>query len=388
MTDTDRDAAASGKMRLQDYLLTLILPGLGHIRYGWWRKALVFWTLLAVHGGTFYLAIMRGRLAWFAYSASKSPSEYWFSTLTLFLLTFGIWIFALFDLRRSIRVRSEKNSVRGYWQIVARRFSKDAKGIVGLLIILFVCYVALFAPFYARGNALKMDLVNFLAPPSPEHPLGVDNFGRDVLDRLIFGSRVALGIGGMATLLNMLFGGFLGLIGGYFRGAADAVIMRFLEIINSIPFLVLALLVISLWGSSIPTLIVVLGIFGLGPARIIRSEVLSVREEDYILAARAVGAPTGRIILRHVLPNAIASLLVVTTMSIGVNIITVAGLSFLGFGVRPPIPSWGAMLQQAQEFMRTAWWMAVYPGLCIIITVFGFNILGDSLRDVLDPRLK
>ncbi len=388
MTDTDRDTAVPQKMRPQDYILSLLLPGLGHITHGWWRKGLVFWALLAIQGGTLYLAILRGRLAWFAYSASKSPSEYWFSTSILFLLFFVVWAFALFDLRRSIRMRSEENYARGYWQIVARRFSKDSKGIVGLLIILFVCYVALFAPFYARGNALKMDLVNFLASPSPEHPLGLDNFGRDILDRLIFGARVALGIGGMATVLNMLFGGFLGLIGGYFRGVSDAVIMRLLEILNSIPFLVLALLIISMWGSSIPTLIVVLGIFGLGPARIIRSEVLSVREEDYILAARAVGAPTGRIIVRHVLPNAIASLLVVTTMSIGVNIIVVAGLSFLGFGVRPPIPSWGAMLQQAQEFMRTAWWMAVYPGLCIIITVFGFNILGDSLRDVLDPRMK
>jgi len=388
MTDTDQDTAVSQKMRPQDYILSFLLPGLGHIVHGWWRKALIFWALLAIQGGTLYLAILRGRLAWFAYSASKSPSEYWFSTSILFLLFFMVWVFALIDLRRSIRLRSEETYARGYWQIVARRFSKDSKGIVGLLIILFVLYVALFAPFYARGNALKMDLVHFLAAPSPEHPLGMDNFGRDVLDRLIFGSRVALGIGGMATLLNMLFGGFLGLIGGFFRGVSDAVIMRFLEIINSIPFLVLALLIISMWGSSIPTLIVVLGIFGLGPARIIRSEVLSVREEDYILAARAVGTPTGRLILRHVLPNAIASLLVVTTMSIGVNIIVVAGLSFLGFGVRPPIPSWGAMLQQAQEFMRTAWWMAVYPGLCIIITVFGFNILGDSLRDVLDPRMK
>ena len=388
MTDTNRDTAVPQKMRLQDYILSLLLPGLGHIAHGWWRKALVFWFLLAVQGGTLYLAILRGRLAWFAYSASKSPSEHWFSTSILFLLFFVVWVFALFDLRRSIRLRSEENYARSYWQIVSRRFSKDSKGIVGLLIILFVGYVALFAPFYARGNALKMDLVNFLSPPSAEHPLGVDNFGRDVLDRLVFGCRVALGIGGMATVLNMLFGGFLGLIGGYFRGVPDVVIMRLLEIINSIPFLVLALLIISMWGSSIPTLILVLGIFGLGPARIIRSEVLSVREADYILAARAVGAPTRRIILRHVLPNAIASLLVVTTMSIGVNIIIVAGLSFLGFGVRPPIPSWGAMLQQAQEFMRTAWWMAVYPGLCIIVTVFGFNILGDSLRDVLDPRLK
>ena len=248
--------------------------------------------------------------------------------------------------------------------------------------------IALFAPFYARGNGLSMDLVSFLGPPSAAHPLGQDNYGRDVLDRLIYGTRVALGIGAVATLLNIIFGGFLGLVGGYFRGVADAIIMRALEIINSIPFLVLVLLIVSLWGSSVITLILVLGIFGLQPARIIRSEVLSVREEDYVLAARAIGVPTYRILYRHVLPNAIATLLVVTSMYIGVNIIVVAGLSFLGFGVRPPTPSWGSMLQQAQDFMRTAWWMAVYPGLCIIITVFGFNILGDSLRDVLDPRLK
>jgi len=278
--------------------------------------------------------------------------------------------------------------VQGYWQIVARRFSKDLKGLVGLGIILIVFYVAIFAPFFAHGNALSMDLVNFLDPPSAEHPLGLDNFGRDVLDRMIFGSRVALGIGAGATLLNMVFGGFLGLIAGYFRAVPDTVIMRVLEIVNSIPFLVLVLLIVSLWEAGVLTLIIVLGVFGLQPARIIRSEVLSVREKDYILAARAVGAPTLRIIVRHVLPNAIASLLVVTTMMVGVNIIVVAGLSFLGFGVRPPIPSWGAMLQQAQEFMRTAWWMAVYPGLSILVTVFGFNILGDSLRDVLDPRLK
>ena len=368
---------------LRDSLLSLLLPGLGHIVRGWWRKGLLLWFLVALLGGTLYLAVVKGRLAWLA-----GPSDYWFSTTMLFLFFAAVWLWAFFDLRRLIRARDVETYVQGYWQIVGRRFSKDAKGMIGLGIILIVLFVAVFAPFIARGNALKMELANFLAPPSAEHPLGMDNFGRDVLDRLVFGSRVALGIGAMATILNMLFGGFLGLIGGYFRGVPDAVIMRLLEIVNSIPFLVLVLLIVSLWGAGIATLIIVLGIFGLQPARIIRSEVLSVREEDYVLAARAVGAPTRRIIVRHVLPNAIASLLVVTTMTIGVNIIVVAGLSFLGFGVRPPTPSWGAMLQEAQEFMRSAWWMAVYPGLCIIVTVFGFNILGDSLRDVLDPRLK
>ena len=368
---------------LRDSLLSLLLPGLGHVIRGWWRKGLLLWFVVAALGGTLYLAVVRGRLAWLA-----GPSEYWFSTSMLFLFFVIPWLWAFFDLRRLIRARDVETYVQGYWQIVGRRFSKDPKGMIGLGIVLIVCFVAVFAPFFANGNGLRMELVNFLAPPSAEHPLGMDNFGRDVLDRLIFGSRVALGIGAVATLLNMVFGGFLGLIGGYFRGVPDAVIMRVLEIVNSIPFLVLVLLIVSLWGAGIATLIIVLGVFGLQPARIIRSEVLSVREEDYILAARAVGAPTLRIIIRHVLPNAIASLLVVTTMTIGVNIIVVAGLSFLGFGVRPPMPSWGAMLQQAQEFMRSAWWMSIYPGLCIIITVFGFNILGDSLRDVLDPRLK
>jgi peptide/nickel transport system permease protein len=371
------------KMQPRDMALTVLCPGLGHIARGWWSKGALFMGLLAVQAATVGLAVSKHRFAWLA-----GPSKYWISTTLMFILLAGIWVWAFLHLRHAIRMSTENSTVCTYWQMAMQRFSHDLKGIVGLLIILTVLQVALFAPFFVRSDPLKMDLVNFLAPPSVEHPLGQDNFGRDVLDRLIYGARVALGIGAMATLLNMVFGGFLGLLGGYFRGITDSVIMRLLEIINAVPFLVLALLVISMWGSSVVSLMLVLGIFGLGPARIIRSEVLSVRETDYVLSARAIGVPTRRIIMRYVLPNAIASLLVVTTMSIGVNIIVVAGLSFLGFGVRPPIPSWGAMLQQAQEFMRTAWWMAVYPGLCIIFTVFGFNILGDSLRDVLDPRLR
>jgi peptide/nickel transport system permease protein len=164
--------------------------------------------------------------------------------------------------------------------------------------------------------------------------------------------------------------------------------MRFLEILNSIPFFLFALLAMSIFGSNVPVMMIVLGIFGLQPARIIRSEVLSVREEDYVMAARALGVGTWRLIFRHVLPNAIASLVVTTTMRVGVNIIVIAGLSFLGLGIKPPTPDWGSMLRDAQEYFRVAWWMAVFPGLFIVITVFGFNILGDSLRDVMDPRLK
>ncbi len=390
----------NGKARLQarDVVLTLLLPGLGHLAHGWWGKALLFLGALLALGATLGLGVAKHRFSWLA-----GPTDYWFSTVMMFVLLALVWIWALYDLRRAIRERAEKHYVFGYWQMSFSRFTRDPKGIVGLLTIVLVLHVAIFAPFFASGHsfkgvtgyvkpvshAIQMNLLNFQARPSSDHPLGTDNFGRDVLDRIIYGSRVALGIGAVATLLNMLLGGFLGLVGGYFRGVSDAILMRILEVINSIPFLVLALLVLSLWREGgILSLMLILGIFGLQPARIIRSEVLSVREEDYVTAARAIGVPTWRIILKYVLPNSIASLMVVTTMSIGVNIIVVAGLSFLGYGVPPPTPSWGAMLQEAQEYMRTAWWMAVFPGLSIVFTVFGFNILGDSLRDVLDPRLK
>ncbi len=400
MTDNDnlQQHDDQARLRPRDIVLSILLPGLGHLGRGWYGKGMLFLGALALFGATMGLAVAKHRLAWFA-----GAPDYWFSTTMLFIVLAVVWIAALLDLRRTLRAHVAKQYTFGYWQMTIRRFSRDPKGIVGLLIILLVVHVALFAPFLASGHgfkgvkgyikpishAIQMDLINFQAPPSAQHPLGTDNFGRDVLDRIIFGTRVALGIGAVATLLNMVFGGFLGLLGGYFRGTIDAVLMRILEIVNSIPFLVFVLLILSLWREGgILSVMLILGIFGLQPARIIRSEVLSVRQEEYVTAARAIGVSTPRIILRYVLPNAIASLMVVTTMRIGVNIIIVAGLSFLGYGVSPPIPSWGAMLQEAQEYMRTAWWMAVYPGLCIVITVFGFNILGDSLRDVLDPRLK
>ena len=264
MTENNRN------VMLRDYLFSLLLPGLGHIARGWWRKGLLFWVFLGIQSGILYLAVLRGRLAWLACSASKRPSQYWFSTILLLLFFVVLWLWAFLDLHRLIRASKVETFVQGYRQIVARRFSKDLKGLVGLGIILIVFYVAIFAPFIARGNALSMDLVNFLDRPSAEHPLGLDNFGRDVMDRMIFGSRVALGIGAGATLLNMVFGGFLGLIAGYFRAVPDSVIMRLLEIVNSIPFLVLALLIVSLWEAGVLTLIIVLGIFGLQPARIIR----------------------------------------------------------------------------------------------------------------------
>jgi len=270
---------------------------------------------------------------------------------------------------------------------VIKDFAKDKKGLLGFGILLSIVFLAVFANLVAPYNPYKMDYLERLKPPTLSHPFGTDWFGRDVLSRVIYGSRVALGIGATATIVSTLFGGLLGLLAGYFKGIVDSIIMRLFEILNSIPYFILILLIVGLFGSNVVLLILLLGLFGIRIARIARSEALAIREEDYILAAKAIAASHWRIIFRHVLPNSFAAITVVSTMQIGMNIILVAGLSFLGAGVPPPTPSWGATLSGAQEFMKIAWWTAVFPGLAIFFTVMAFNLLGDSLRDVLDPRM-
>ena len=369
--------------KLPMFILGALLPGAGHLAVGRTKTGLSFMGAFFLHIAILSLGYSRGLLVWMV----KYGKGDLFSTVSVFFLLALIWIRSIISLKREMDdVRSTKS--QAYWSMVGRSFSRNKKGLVGAVVLMVVLYFALFAPFFSPHSALKMDLINTLVGPNQQHILGTDNFGRDVLSRIIYGARVALGVGAAATLFNMVLGGVLGLLGGYFGGAVDVAVMRFLEAVNSIPFIVLAILVISVFGAGALNLVLVLGVFGLQPARIIRSKVLSIRKETYIEASRAIGANDLRIIFQHILPNSMAPLLVVTTMMIGTNIITVAGLSFLGFGIKPPTASWGGMLQQAQEYMRVAWWMAVFPGIAIFLTVFGFNILGDALRDALDPKLR
>jgi len=369
------------------YLSTLI-PGLGQLLLKAYRRAFTFFILLLVHLGIGAGALYQGKLAWL----QTRETVYIFPSVLLYLFLAAIWVWSFKDLwERKLRGESGDSRTEGvgYWDLVKRKFFRDKKGMIGSLFLLIIIYTALFAPFLSPMDPLKMNLLSTLKEPSLRHPFGTDNFGRDILARVIYGSRVAIGIGAGAMLINMIWGGFLGLLGGFYKGITDSIIMRVLEITNVIPYLVLVILIMALFkASGVLPLILILGIFGLYPARIIRSEVLSVREEDYVMASRSLGASDMRIIFRHILPNSMASLLVTSTMRIGSNIITVAGLSFLGFGVNPPTPSWGRSLQQAQDYMRGATWMAIFPGLAIVLTVFAFNIFGDSLRDVLDPKLK
>jgi peptide/nickel transport system permease protein len=263
-------------------------------------------------------------------------------------------------------------------------------GAIGGAVIVFVLLVAAFAPLLAPYDPLAVDFAAMLAPPSAEHWLGTDSFGRDVLSRLIYGSRTALLVGFGASMLGASIGALLGVGSAYFGGRVDLYLQRIMDVLLSFPLIILALALVAILGNSIPNLIIAIMIPMIPRcALVIRSSALSIREMPYVDAARAAGFGHSRIILRHMLPNVMASYLVMLTAFLGQAILLEASLSFLGLGVQEPLPAWGLMLRGAAvEFAETAPWMAIFPGLAISLAVFAFNLFGDSLRDALDPRLR
>ncbi|RCW50678.1 MULTISPECIES: ABC transporter permease [unclassified Halanaerobium] len=269
-----------------------------------------------------------------------------------------------------------------------KEFNKNLGGKIAAVMLLCIFYAAFMAPFIAPYSPLEIDYSNMnYSPPSAAHWFGTDDFGRDIFSRVLYGTRIALGIGFSAVFLNALLGITLGLLAGYYGGKTDMIIMRLVEIWNSIPFILLALAIIAALGKGMLNLIIAVGVTGLiNFSRLTRSIVLQIKEKEYIAAAKALGSSDIRILYKHILPNSISSLIVLGTLRIGISILVVAGLSFLGLGIQPPTPSWGTMLNRGQEFLTSAPWMSIFPGLAIIITVLSFNLLGDALRDALDPR--
>jgi len=263
-------------------------------------------------------------------------------------------------------------------------------GAIGGAAILILLVVAAIAPVLAPYDPLAVDFAAMLAPPSTEHLLGTDSFGRDVLSRLIYGSRTALLVGFGASMLGASIGALLGVGSAYFGGRVDLYLQRIMDVLLSFPLIILALALVAILGNSIPNLIIAIMIPMIPRcALVIRSSALSIREMPYVDAARAAGFGHSRIILRHMLPNVMASYLVMLTAFLGQAILLEASLSFLGLGVQEPLPAWGLMLRGAAvEFAETAPWMAIFPGLAISVAVFAFNLFGDSLRDALDPRLR
>jgi peptide/nickel transport system permease protein len=269
----------------------------------------------------------------------------------------------------------------------ARRVRLPLRGQIGVVMTATVVLVAVFAPLLAPHPFDDQDLARSLLPPAwlpgadASYPLGTDYQGRDLLSRVIFGARTSLAVGAAAVVLAGMIGVSLGLVAGFFRGWTDDVLMRLADAQLAFPPIVLAVSVLSVVGPSPTTIVVLLGVMGwVQYARVIRGQTLSLRESDFVTAARALGAGNGRIVLRHILPNALGPVLVIAALNMSAMILAEASLSFLGLGVRPPIPAWGSMLSEARDVFSVAWWTAVFPGLAIVWTVFGINLLGDGSR--------
>jgi peptide/nickel transport system permease protein len=271
---------------------------------------------------------------------------------------------------------------------------------LGVLIVLAMIGAAIFAPVIAphelEGDvSIGERLRRRLKPPAwveggaPEFLLGTDSLGRDILSRIIYGSRVSLAVGFIAVFLAGTMGVILGLISGYSGGLIDDVIMRVADIWLAFPFIILAILFLSVLGPGLDKLIAVLALGGwVGYARVTRGQVLAIKEKEYVEAARALGVPGIRILFRHIMPNTLAPIIVISSFAVATTILAEAALSFLGLGVKPAIPTWGSMLADGRDYLRDAWWLATFPGMAIMITVLGINLFGDWLRDYLDPRLK
>ena len=270
-----------------------------------------------------------------------------------------------------------------------KRFLGDKLAIAGLAVVLAFFAVSVLAPAIAPYDPGRIDVDNILSPPSTVHFLGTDDLGRDVFSRMVYGAGISLKVGFVAVGIAVLIGIILGAVSGYYGGWIDVLIMRLVDIMLCFPSFFLILSVIAFLEPSIFNIMAVIGLTSwMGITRLVRAEFLSLKERDFVLAERAIGAGAPRIIFMHILPNALAPVLVSATLGIASAVLTESALSFLGIGVQPPMPSWGNMLTQGKEVLGVAWWMSVFPGIAILLTVLGYNLLGEGIRDAIDPRLK
>jgi peptide/nickel transport system permease protein len=272
---------------------------------------------------------------------------------------------------------------------VWRRLLRHRLAVAGMLIVGGLILVALLAPLLAPHDPITQNLNNAFQPSSREHPLGTDEFGRDILSRIIFGTRVSLLVGVVSVGIGLAAGALAGLLSGYVGGVVDVSISGVMDVLLAVPGVLLAIAIVATLGPGLFNVMVATGISSVPVfARLARGSVLTVKETEFIEAVRALGGTTGRVLFRHILPNIAAPLFVMASLYMASAILTAAGLSFLGLGAQPPTPEWGAMLSRGREYLRSAPHIATYPGIAIFIAVMGFNFLGDGLRDALDPRLK
>ncbi len=365
--------------------LSAIVPGLGSLAIG--RITRGAWILGGWAIGLLTLVITREDLA---RTLELGRVEDWVALATLGVTIVGLWIWGVVDVAVTATHPVRRVGV-SQWRLAGRRFRKNDLAMTGLAIMVLLYWVTLLAPYLApfdpnfQGNIV---LDRYLRP-SLQHPLGTDKFGRDILSRILYGARISLTIGFLSVAISVTLGSLVGAVAGYFRGWVDGAIARFIDMLLSIPRLILVLVVIAIFRPEIWIVIVVLGLTGWeSTARIVRGQFLQLREQEFVQASRALGYGDARIILRHIMPNTLAPIIVIATLGIGTTILLEAGLSFLGLGVQPPTASWGSMVNDGRDAMISAWWISTFPGLAIVLTVVSFNLLGDGLRDALDPRLR
>lgn len=286
-------------------------------------------------------------------------------------------------------VNSEKS--RSFWQDVGSRFWTNKKAMMGLILLGIILLTCLYGFFFVdyETSVIAQNVKNKLQGPSPEHIFGTDGFGRDILARIIYGARYSLIIGFSATIASLTVGSLIGCIAGYFGGKIDNFLMRIMDMFIAIPSTLMAIAVVSALGPSLTNLIIAITIGDVpGYARIIRSAVLSIKDNEFVEASVAVGGSSSHIIMTHIFPNTLAALIVQATLGVGYAILAASGLSYLGLGISPPNPEWGAMLSEGQKHIRYSPHVVIFPGLAIVMTVLSLNLLGDALRDAIDPTLK
>jgi len=278
---------------------------------------------------------------------------------------------------------------RGEWRLFWRTFSRNRLAVAGAVVVAVLVVVAVFAPWLAPWDPNRLDTKRILSPPSTSHWFGTDQLGRDVLSRVVYGSRVSLAVGFVSVGIATAIGILLGSAAGYQGALVDNAIMRLVDLMLVFPRFFLLLAVLALLRPSIWTIMAIIGLTGwMGVTRLVRAEFLTLREREFVIWSESVGAGTCRVVFRHILPNAIAPVLVAMTLGIPAAILTESGLSFLGLGVQPPYATWGNILNDGKDVLELAWWMTLYPGLAILITVLSYNLMGEGIRDALDPRLR
>lgn len=278
---------------------------------------------------------------------------------------------------------------RSQWKDIWRRLRRNKLAMFGMILVLLLIVAAVFAKQLAPYDPAQQDLIHKLEMPSRAHLLGTDDYGRDILSRIIYGGRISLLVAILAIAFSLVAGGILGVSAGYFGGVYDGVIMRVMDVMMAIPGFLLAVCVSSALGTGVQNTAIAIGIGCVpGYARLMRALVLSIRDQEYVEAARITGSSDWRIMLKHIVPNILSPIIVESTLRIGACILMISSLSFIGLGVQPPDAEWGSMLSAGRQYIRTFWPIVTFPGLAIMVTLFGFNLFGDGLRDALDPRLK